>query len=311
MTKTLPRVSTGFLLSVLVVVFFLAGGAALWKQGMQQYMQLKGKMNALLVDDSAQQEVERQLRQFEADVAATLERLAQYGTAPAEALVSAFIRHIETLAREEGVTIQGIVPGAPIATDPMIKTPFQMEISGDFPRLHRFLARTENSLLPIQVETIQMTKGDGKALEVTLACYILSTQENRDTTGKGAAAEAIFTSEPLGEANPMFHLKRNIFFYRPEKTPDISAKKKQAGKPTRKQARRDRFARSQLNAVFYDGPDSMVLLDGVTLSIGDIYKGYRVKAIGENRVILVDRRGKYEIVIKNAELVDVGVPEKE
>lgn len=304
MNSRFPRLRLKLFLFLLIVVIFLTGGTALWRRGMQKYNQVKNKMNALLANYNAEKETRQRLKKFEEDVTVTLQRLVQYGTAPPGILIPAFIRHVEALAAEEGVRIAGITPKPQIEAYPMIKTPFEIEISGEFAPIHRFLARIEKSLLPIQIEEILMIEGEDKILEVSLASYVLSAKENPENFPKASAAHAVFKSEPIGKDDLTLEKGRDLFFYPPSKLPKEAEekketkKKKPAKKIKRKKRHRNAFETSRLSAIFYDGRSSMALLDGVFLSIGDTYKGHEVVAIQKNQVTLSNRKGSHKIVLK-------------
>ena len=272
----------------------MLSGMAVVNGAMKKYKQLKDERASILNTHTTEREMSQQYREIEEDMVDIRKRLAQYGEAFPGVLIPAFIQHMETLAKEEGVVISSISPRSQVEDPPVTKTPFQIKMSGKFVHLHRFLARLERSRPPVQIERVVMKNGEGKQVEVQLECSVLATGEASGNRARGVVTTAVFKTVAYGTMDPVLEKRRDIFFYSPNNT------EKGGGLRRTKSIKHglERLGRQNLSAIFYDGPNSMVLLNGVLLAIGDTYKGYKVISIERDRIILANDKKKFEIFVR-------------
>ncbi len=283
------------ILLLLLAGGLLLGGCISFLSGpLQEYFRLREELASLPRTQIPQDEMRQESLKLKEEEEAIRQRLSAYGSAHPEALIPAFVRHLETLAREEGLKVAAITPGNPAEAPPLIKIPFQIAISGKFPPLHRFLYRLERSRPPVQIERVVLSRGPEGQLEVTLACSILSWKETPGENPPREAEHLVFQPGVFEGGDQESGGGRDIFAYASYSAPDTGPIRKA---PSSEQ-RPETPGKLRLSAIFNDGPRSMALIEDVPVRTGDTFRGYRVLSIERDRVVLEGAGGMREIFLR-------------
>jgi hypothetical protein len=275
-----PKDQAVWIGAAVAAVLILAAGLFLY-QPIRTYITLKMEWNRLQregMTPSRLDQMNRGIQSLEAEITAIEERMARAGVGTREKMLPGFVRHLEVLANEERVSVTTLNPGPIREEDLFIHTPFQTVVRGPSPALQRFLYRLEKSQPPVRVENAVLAAGREDSLDLTLSLSLPSLKNQPDSLSDNRSAPASFRS-PAYE-NAFQGETRNLFSYR------------LPGQRTAASSQRnpDPMKSGHLTAIFFDGPHSMALVDGVLLRKGDSYQGYEIIGIEANRVLLSDHQ---------------------
>lgn len=283
------------LFSSLTGGLFVLISIALLTMTNHDYHKLREERAALLERQNATRDMNRRYQGLESEVAGIQERLLQYRAFTTEVLIPAFMKHAEAIAKEEGLVISTITPGTREEVPPLTKIPFTIEMSGEFPRLHRFLYRLERSRPPLQIARLVMARGEGGQLLTSIKCNVFSAEEVLHDLVEDRIGEVAFQTLDRDTIENMIDAKGNIFSYSPHRERTTGAINE--AKPIK--PRGEMLGNPQLTAILYDGQESLALLNGVLLRIGDGFKGYRVVSIKRDRIVLADDKSSHELRIRD------------
>ncbi|MFQ5544026.1 MAG: type 4a pilus biogenesis protein PilO [Nitrospiria bacterium] len=273
---------------------------------LQQYNRVRSEWNALVDATNMERTARQHVIEMEQNVVNIRQRVSQYGMASPDVLIPSFILYVETLAQDEEVIVTSILPETPVNQFPMTQTPFRLALSGQYHALYRFFARLEKSQPPVQIGKVVVTRGEGTDLDVSFESALLSPQEiqveNRPrlafaTPVSQRGVDLLEPPSVLAQMRSPNQRKRRVAFVSHRHFPKKVVKK--APRPTAlpKKAVRKKVRKPKLDAILYDGEDSIALLDGQSVSVGETHHGYRVISIQSDRIFLTDPHDRKKIVI--------------
>lgn len=287
------------LFPVILGVLTLAGGLIVLTSPAKKYLTLKHELAKVRQSGYTPVSLDRlqqQGRQLETDVSAVRSRLTQMGIGPRSEIIPAFVRHVEILAREERVALGGVTPGVPVEGSPLTQIPFQMAISGPYLSVERFLDRMEHSRPPVHVQSMTLAQGSDGRLDLSLTGTLFSVEGPETIDRSEGTPTVMFRSEPIPYADLPPGNRRDIFSfasYRMDKAEPIKKG------PSRQEARLNSLGTPHVTGIFFDGSRSLALVDGISLHLGDAFRGYTVVAIEKDRITLENEGRRVNVILKD------------
>jgi len=176
---------------------------------------------------------------------------------------------------------------------PFTTIPFRMEISGRFPHLYRFIVRLERSDPVVVIDRVHTAFERENALRISLECHILTAYEGLEEEGPGGTTRVVFQPAASGLTIPESKTVRDIFAFASDDPWNRTITPKVRVKP---QPINDAGI-FHLSAILYDGLDSLALLNGTPIHIGDRYQGYNVVSIEKDRIHLERNNRTFQIYV--------------
>jgi hypothetical protein len=287
-----------WMIPAVIGTLFLAGVIVILTGPVKKYVTLKRQWSSVQRDGYTLKldQMNRQAQKIEGEVSSIDAQIAHIGIGPRRELIPAWVRYVEKLAIEEGVVVGGLTPGPPMDIPPLTQTPFQMTVSGPYPPLQRFLMRREKSRPPVQLEGITLVAGSEGQQDLSLSVLLFSLENPSAGDIAGEPFTAVFRSDPDNGDIGVTGTRKDIFSYASYRMDTAKPIRRASSQPETKPSLREHL---RLTAIFFDGPRSMALVEGVPLRIGDFYKGYKVVSIEKDRISLADKEKKVELVLRD------------